>query len=78
MSLTVALDPKVIILDMAAKRRDLSKMTENEKREWKAKQNNIRKRRWRDKQREDKKEKGEYNKHRVIDSWMVDLVRRGV
>ena len=56
LSLPVAYDPKVIILDMAVKkRRDLSDMTDEEKRKWKADQSNIRKRRWRDKQRKIKK-----------------------
>ena len=43
---------------MAAKMRDLSDMTEKDKRKWKAKQSNIRKLRWRIKQRKDKKKKG--------------------
>ena len=53
-------------------------MTDDEKSAWKARLNIIRLRRWRDKQKKKKQEEGKYKNPRVIDPWMVHLVRRGV
>ena len=60
------------------KRRDLSKLTDEEKKARKAKLSNLRKQRWRKKQQAIKRERGLYKNPRVLMPWMVGLMRAGV
>ena len=60
------------------KRRDLSKMSEEEKKAHKAKQSNLRKRQWRKRQKALKQERGLYKKPRVVKPWMLRLVKAGI
>ena len=68
-----------IIADLAVKmkRRDLSKLTDEEKKARKAKLSNLRKQRWRKKQKAIKRERGLYKNPRVMMPWMLRLVRAG-
>ena len=60
------------------KRRDLSKMSDDERKAWKAEQSNLRKRKWRKQQKALKQERGLYKKPRVVKPWMLRLVKAGI
>jgi hypothetical protein len=60
------------------KRRDLSKMTDEEKKAWKAEQSNARKQRWRKKVKAIKLKRGLYKNPRVIVPWMLRLVKLAI
>ena len=60
------------------KRRNLSKMSEEDKKAHKAKQSKLRKKKWRQRQIAFKQERGLPLKPRIVQPWMLRLVKPGI